>query len=132
MGVARATPIFSVSTDIAAARTRRGIVRGGLQDGLINIALDEGRSWIEDLHDYPDEAIFLSVLNRLVRTHSGFMANFIIEVLCDVRHDDLVSTLRRYRNDHLEIARNCFAGRVTTERGTKRLRPSSLLGQVVS
>ena len=110
LGVSRCTPIFSVLTDIAAARARRrGAVRGGFQDRLIHIALDDGRSWIEDLHDYPDEAIFLSALNRLVRTHSGFVANFIIEVLCDVRHGDLVSTLRRYRNDHLGIARNCFA-----------------------
>ncbi len=80
MGGTRATPIFSVSTDIAAARARRqGAVRGGLEDGLINIALDDRPSWIEELHDYPDEATFLSALNRLVRTHSGFMANFIIE-----------------------------------------------------
>ena len=35
MGVSRGTPIFSVSTDIAAARARRrGAVRGGLQGGF--------------------------------------------------------------------------------------------------
>ncbi len=110
IGVAQATPIFSVSTDIAAARTRRGAVRGGLQDRLIHIALDDGRSWIEDLHDYPDEEIFLLELNRQVRTHSGFMASFIIEVLLYMRDDDSVPTLRRYRDDYLQMARNCFAG----------------------
>ena len=111
MGVPRGTPIFSVSSDIAAARARRcSAVRGGLQDRLIHIALDDGRSWIEDLHDYPDEEIFLLELNRQVRTHSGFMASFIIDVLLDMRDDDSVPTLRRYRDDYLQRARNCFAG----------------------
>jgi hypothetical protein len=111
IGVARATPIFSVSTDIAAARARRrGAVRGGPQDRLIDVALDDGRSWLEYLHDYPNEKSFLSALNRLVRTHSGFMASFIIDVLCDVRGEDLVSTLRRHRNNYLRMARNCFTG----------------------
>ncbi len=111
LGAPRDTPIFSVSTDIAAARARRhGAVRGRLQDRLIDIALDDGRSWFEDLHDYPNETSFLSALNRLVRTHSGFMASFIIDVLCDVR-DDLVSTLREQRDDYLKMARRCFAGK---------------------
>jgi uncharacterized protein DUF927 len=109
-GVPRGTPIFSVSTDIAAARARRhGAVRDGLQDRLIDIALD-GRSWIEDLHDYPNETSFLSALDRVVGTRSGFAANFIIEVLEDVR-DDYVSTLHWQRNEHLRLARNCFAGK---------------------
>ncbi len=111
MGGAWGTPIFGVSTDIAAARARRrGAVRGGLEDRLIHIALDDGRSWFEDLHGYPDEAKFLSALNRLVTTHSGFMASFIICVLLDLRHHDWVSKLRRHRDDYLRMARNSFAG----------------------
>jgi hypothetical protein len=111
MGGAWGTPIFGVSTDIAAARARRrGAVRGGLEDRLIHIALDDGRSWFEDLHGYPDEAKFLSALNRLVTTHSGFMASFIICVLLDLGHHDWVSKLRRHRDDYLRMARNSFAG----------------------
>ena len=110
MGGTRATPIFSVSTDIAAARARRqGAVRGGLEDGLINIALDDRPSWFEDLHGYSNEANFLSAVNRLVRRNGGFMASFIIEVFCEVRNDHLVSRLRRHRDDYLKIAQHRFA-----------------------
>jgi hypothetical protein len=114
VGGAWGTPIFSVSTDIAAARARRcSAVRDGLQDRLISIALDDGRSWIEDLHDYPNETSFLSALNRLAGVHSGFMANFLIGVFCEVRDigDDLVSTLRRHRGNYLKKAGNCFTGK---------------------
>jgi Domain of unknown function (DUF927) len=106
------TPVFSVSTDVAAARARRhGAARGGLEDGLIDIALHDGRSYFEDLHGHPNEAEFLSTLNRLVRTHSGFMANFLIGVLCDVRDGDLVSTLCGHRYNYLSMARTRFAGK---------------------
>ena len=113
IGVGRATPIFSVSSDIAAARARRcGAVRGGLENRLIDIPLDDGRSWIEDLHGFPNKARFLSAFNRLVRKHSGFMASYIIEIFCDVVQNlnDFGSTLREHRNDYLRMGRNCFAG----------------------
>ena len=56
MRVARSAPVFSVSTNIAAARARRhGAARGGLEDRLIDIALDNSQSWLEELHGYPDD-----------------------------------------------------------------------------
>ena len=90
-------------TERAAPHARLGLERPDRR-------IDAERSCFEDLHGYPDEARFISALNRQVRTHSGFMANFIIDVLCQVRDDDLVSRLRGHRGDYLRIARNCFAG----------------------
>jgi hypothetical protein len=111
-GLGRATPIFSVSTDIAAARARRcGAVGGGLSDRLIDIALDDGRSWIENLHDHPNQSSFLLELNRLVRAQGGFIAAFFIEILYDVlpHVDSFVPDLHRYRDDYLRMARDRFA-----------------------
>jgi Domain of unknown function (DUF927) len=109
IGVGRATPIFSVSTNIAASRARRcGAV---LRDRLIHIAVDDGQPWIADLHDYPNESAFLSALNRLVRRQSGYIAAFFIEILCDVlpHVDSFVPQLQGYRDSYLRMARDSFA-----------------------
>jgi hypothetical protein len=112
VGLGRATPIFSVSTDIAAARARCcGAVRGGLSDRLIHIALEDGRSWIENLHDHPNESSFLLELNGRVRAQGGFIAALFIEILYDVLPNvhSFVPDLHRYRDDYLRMARERFA-----------------------
>jgi hypothetical protein len=98
---------------ISAARVRRhGAVRGGLQDGLIDIALDDGQLWFEELHDYPDEARFLSALNRQLRNHCGFMADIILHTIGMWRNSatDLAPRLQMHRDEYLKIAQKSFAG----------------------
>ena len=113
MKVARSAPVFSVSTNIDAARARRqGAARGGLEDRLIDIALDNSQSWLEELHGYPDDKTFLSDFHWLVRTHSGFLANFIVGYLDEMRYGDgWISKRHRRRKQYLKIARKSFAGR---------------------
>ena len=114
MRVARSTPVLSVSTNIAAARARRhGAARGGLEARLIDIALDDSQSWFEELHGYSDAEEFLNALHWLVRTHSGFEANFVVGYLDQMRRDDdaWVSKRHRRRKQYLKIARKSFAGK---------------------
>jgi hypothetical protein len=79
-----------------------------MMDGMIDIALDDGQSCFEDLHDYADEGGFVAGLQRLARNTSGYVANTIVDLLCESEEGDSREPPRAVRESYVASARGCF------------------------